>query len=96
VRLNFSKGGVSASLGARGAWYTVSRGGRRRTTVGVPGTGVYFTRVSRVPVAGVVPAGAGAQRSLGARILRGVLIAFAVYIAVALVVVLVGGAILEH
>jgi hypothetical protein len=94
VRLNFSKRGVSASVGARGAWYTVSRGGRRRTTVGLPGTGLYLTKVSRVPTS--TAAGVPVQRSLGARIVRWLLIAFAVYVAVALLVVLIGGALLSR
>ena len=42
LRLNLSKGGASASVGGRGAWYTFGRG-RRRITVGVPGTGVSYT-----------------------------------------------------
>jgi hypothetical protein len=95
VRLNLAKGGASVSLGGRGAWYTVSRGGRRRTTIGVPGTGVYLTRVSRVPSHDEA-AGSAQQRSLGRRIVRWTLIAVAVYVLVALVVVIVGGALLSH
>ena len=97
LRLNLSKGGVSASLGGRGAWYTVTRNGRRRVTVGVPGTGVYFTKVSRVPTAsdGTAPVGTPARRSVGARILRWALIAFAIYAVVALLVVVIGGALLS-
>ena len=95
IRLNFSKGGVSTSLGGRGLWYTVSRGGRRRTTVGLPGTGIYMTRVSR-QAGGRAPASASAQPSRGGRILRWALIAVALYVVVALVVVLVGGALLAH
>jgi|SRR5579872_6179899 len=43
VRLNFSRSGPSVRLGPRGAGITL--GGRygRRTTVGIPGTGVYYT-----------------------------------------------------
>jgi hypothetical protein len=97
VRLNFSKSGVSTSLGGRGLWYTLSRNGRRRTTVGLPGTGLYMTRVSRAGTrAGGAPAPGGAPRSGGARALRWVLIAFAAYVVIALLVVLVGGAFLAH
>lgn len=42
VRLNLSKSGPSVSFGGRGLHYTVGHG-RRRTTVGVPGTGLYYT-----------------------------------------------------
>lgn len=45
-RLNFSKGGVSTSIGARGAWYTVSKKGTR-ATVGLPGTGLFYTDFRR-------------------------------------------------
>jgi hypothetical protein len=45
VTLNFSKRGVSTSVGVRGAHVTVGRRGIRRT-VGIPGTGVYYTSVS--------------------------------------------------
>lgn len=44
VRLNFSKGGVSTSLGTRGAHITLGRG-KRRTTVGIPGSGLSHTSV---------------------------------------------------
>lgn len=50
VTLNLSKGGVSTSLGVRGARVTVGRS-RVRKTVGLPGTGLSFTETSstRVP-----------------------------------------------
>lgn len=43
LRLNLSKRGVSVSVGHRGAWYTTGPAGRR-ATVGIPGSGVYYTR----------------------------------------------------
>ncbi len=46
VRLNLSKSGPSLSFGGKGFWYTIGPGGRR-TTVGLPGTGLYYTTVSR-------------------------------------------------
>ena len=85
--LNLSKGGVSASLRGRGMWYTVSRGGRMRTTIGIPRTGVYLTKVSRLPTKKGTSA-APAGRSLGAQILRGLLITFAIYAAIWLGVIL--------
>jgi hypothetical protein len=42
IFLNLSKKSVSASFGRRGAHFTVGpKGGR--TTVGLPGTGLYYT-----------------------------------------------------
>ena len=40
LRVNLSKSG--AAIGRRGAWYTVGPRGRR-VTVGLPGTGIYWT-----------------------------------------------------
>jgi uncharacterized protein DUF4236 len=54
LRLNLSKSGVSVSLGRKGAWTTFSRGGRR-TTVGAPGSGVYYTDYERWPGSGRPP-----------------------------------------
>jgi hypothetical protein len=48
LRLNLSRGGVSLSVGRKGAWTTFSRSGRR-TTVGAPGTGVSYTDYERWP-----------------------------------------------
>ncbi len=42
LRINLSKSGASLSIGHRGAWYTVSPRGRR-ATVGLPGTGLFWT-----------------------------------------------------
>ena len=46
LRVNVSKGGVSASVGRRGAWLTLGRG-KVRTTVGLPGTGISYTTTSK-------------------------------------------------
>ena len=48
LRLNASKSGVSMSVGTRGAWYTIGSKGRRRVTVGLPGTGIGYTQTSHV------------------------------------------------
>ncbi|MFQ6047950.1 MAG: DUF4236 domain-containing protein [Phycisphaerae bacterium] len=45
VRLNLSKSGVSPSFGVRGARITFGRQGVRRT-VGIPGTGLFYTELS--------------------------------------------------
>lgn len=42
VRLNFSKSGVSTSVGVRGAHVTFGHG-QVRETVGLPGTGISYT-----------------------------------------------------
>lgn len=51
LTLNLSKGGVSTSVGHRGARVTFGKHGVRQT-VGIPGTGVYYTHKS-----GTVPRG---------------------------------------
>lgn len=41
LRLNFSaKRGVSATVGGRGFSHNIGADGQRRTTVGIPGTGI--------------------------------------------------------
>lgn len=40
VRLNFSKSGIGASFGVKGARYSISPTGRRTASVGIPGTGM--------------------------------------------------------
>jgi Protein of unknown function (DUF4236) len=58
VRLNFSKSGVSTSIGRRGAWLTLGKR-RARVTVGLPGSGLSYTSTSSShhadPTASVVP-----------------------------------------
>jgi hypothetical protein len=44
VRLNFSKSGVSTSVGLHGAHVTIGHG-KVRETVGLPGTGLSYTEV---------------------------------------------------
>lgn len=43
VRLNFGKKSTSVSFGTKGARYTVSSTGRKTASVGIPGTGLYYT-----------------------------------------------------
>ena len=45
VTLNFSKSSVSTSFGVRGAKVTLGDRGLRKT-VGIPGTGLFYTEVS--------------------------------------------------
>jgi len=42
IRLNFSRSGVSTSVGRRGAWFTFGPRGTR-ATVGLPGSGISYT-----------------------------------------------------
>jgi Protein of unknown function (DUF4236) len=42
LRLNASRSGLSLSIGGRGAWYTVGARGRR-VSLGLPGTGLFWT-----------------------------------------------------
>ena len=44
IRLNFSRSGVSTSVGVRGAHVTVGHG-KVRETVGLPGSGISYTHV---------------------------------------------------
>ena len=43
ITLNLSKSGISISFGRRGFKYTIGKN-RRQTTVGLPGTGIYYTK----------------------------------------------------
>lgn len=43
VRLNLGKKSASLSFGGKGARYTVSSTGRKTATVGIPGTGLYYS-----------------------------------------------------
>lgn len=46
-RATVSKSGVSYSVGGKGARITRRADGRKQTTVGVPGSGVYYTTTQR-------------------------------------------------
>ena len=47
VYLNLSARGASLSFGRRGVHYTVSSTGKRTASVGLPGTGMSYTRTSK-------------------------------------------------
>lgn len=76
LRLNFSKSGISTSIGGPGATYNIGPRGTR-TTVGLPGTGLLWTSTSgRGEASGSVdPAGSatGATRVPGCVWLLGIL-----------------------
>lgn len=44
VNLNISKTGIGVSVGTKGARYSMHSSGRRTATVGLPGTGLYYTK----------------------------------------------------
>lgn len=48
LKLNLSKSGPSISFGKSGFRQSVNLKGQARTTVGIPGTGVYYTKTSNV------------------------------------------------
>lgn len=47
VRINFGKKSASVSIGPKGLKHTISTTGRRTTTVGVPGTGLSYSKTSQ-------------------------------------------------
>lgn len=54
LKLNLSKSGPSISFGKSGLRQSVNLKGQTRTTVGIPGTGVYYTKTSNVKnIAGI-------------------------------------------
>lgn len=55
IRLNFSKSGVSTSIGRRGATVNISKRGTR-VTAGLPGTGISASKLYRRPAKSAPPA----------------------------------------
>ncbi len=43
VKLNITKTGVGVTLGTKGAHYSINSSGRTTSTIGIPGTGLYYT-----------------------------------------------------
>lgn len=48
VKLNFSKSGTSITLGQKGFRKTISSTGKVTTTIGIPGTGIYYTDTKKI------------------------------------------------
>lgn len=46
VKINLNKNSVSATVGSKGAHYTVNSKGKRTSTVGIPGTGLSYSTSS--------------------------------------------------
>ncbi|MDR3305375.1 MAG: DUF4236 domain-containing protein [Clostridiales Family XIII bacterium] len=88
VRLNVGKRGVSMSFGPKGMKHTISTTGRTTTTVGIPGTGLSYSKSN---VQGKPKAAAGANppyptalsRKLQAvKIVSGIIIAILIFASV--------------
>lgn len=47
VRFNINKNSVGISMGGNGVRYSVNSDGRKTSTIGVPGTGLYYTKSSK-------------------------------------------------
>lgn len=46
VKVNFNKNSVGVTFGGKGAHYTINSSGRKTASVGIPGTGLYYTESS--------------------------------------------------
>ncbi len=46
LKINLNKKSISATVGTKGAHYTVNSKGKRTASVGIPGTGIYYTESS--------------------------------------------------
>jgi len=46
ARLNINKKSVGVSVGTKGVRYSVNSDGRKTTSIGIPGTGLYWTKSS--------------------------------------------------
>ncbi len=44
VNLNLSKSGLGLSVGTKGCRYSINTSGRKTATVGIPGTGIYYSK----------------------------------------------------
>jgi len=48
IKLNFGKKCVSISFGTKGMRHTISTNGRLTTSIGIPGTGLYYTKSKKI------------------------------------------------
>lgn len=46
IKINFNKNSTSITLGKKGIHHTINSKGRRTTSLGIPGTGIYYTQSS--------------------------------------------------
>ncbi|MBR1797594.1 MAG: DUF4236 domain-containing protein [Clostridiales bacterium] len=61
VKLNLSKSGVSCSFGKKGIRETISSTGRSTTSIGIPGTGVYYKKTTSLKKLGNIFKGKGEE-----------------------------------
>ena len=71
VKLNLSKSGVSCSFGKKGLRQTISSTGRTNTTIGIPGTGVYYTKQCNVKKLANIVTGKGKKAAKAAKGAKG-------------------------
>jgi hypothetical protein len=76
LRLNLSRSGISTSVGGRGAWTTFGPRGRRRITLGLPGSGLFWTEQWRARAGGASGPGRLVRWLIVAMILIGLLAVF--------------------
>ena len=55
IRLNLSKSGIGVSLGGRGAHIGLTARGQAYTSVGIPGTGLFWREYQHKPATSVSP-----------------------------------------
>ena len=48
VKLNFGKSGMSVSVGGKGYRKTINTKGQVTTSMGIPGTGIYYTDTKKI------------------------------------------------
>ena len=48
VKLNITKTGVGVTLGKKGCHYSINSSGRTTSTIGIPGTGLYYTNTKNL------------------------------------------------
>jgi tetratricopeptide (TPR) repeat protein len=63
VHMTVSKSGIGASVGGRGARYSVHSSGRRTASVGIPGTGLGYTKTTKGGAKKSTPSTAPAQQA---------------------------------
>lgn len=84
VRLNIGKRGMSISAGKRGATVNLSKRGVR-TTVGIPGTGISYSTLSKpsAPVSAPTPVNTTTRERAGSGIGIGILLVLGAFIVIA-------------
>ena len=90
VRLNFSRSGVSTSVGVEGAHVTVAHG-QVRETVGIPGTGLSYTEPHKTHQEGQGAAHAEPAADIKSKAWRGWLWIFLMVVIVSVLIIAISG-----